>query len=174
MIAETDDILKTSLLEILVPQATDLDIEKLLAQKPEFCDNVVSSVARRDLLYFGMLIRSTISLLVSLIHRYVLDELVTVYIILRTRNQDGDRLKSYFPRLGITLEVQAHGLQSRPSSSQNASAETSPSRTEDTLWSGDIDTSREPITIRPQTEERHSADYVLAIWKHTFPLCELL
>lgn len=117
--------------------------------------------------------RSTISLLVSLIHRYVLDESVTAYIILRTRNQDEDRLKSYLSRIAISLEVQAHGLQSRPSSSQNASTESSPSRTEDTLWSGDVDTSRQPIIIWPQGEERHSADYILAIWKHTFALCKL-
>lgn len=55
MVAENDDqFLKTSLLEVLVPQATNLNINKLLPPKPENCDNVVSSVERRDLLYFGM------------------------------------------------------------------------------------------------------------------------
>ncbi len=170
MIVDTDEFLKSSSLEVLVPEATDVQIEELFQHKTENSDNVTSTAERRSLLYFGMDLRVAKSFTVSLILRYVLDESITAYILLRTPNFDEASLKAHFSRLAISLEVQAYGFPSRPSSEQNTSNESSPSRNEDTLWSGSIDTSQHPLMIPQGNEERHSTEHVLAIWKITLPL----
>lgn len=107
---------------------------------------------------------------VSLILRYVLDESITAYILLQTPNYDEACLKAYYSRLSVSLEVQAYGFPSRPSSDQNTPNERSPSGNENTLWSGSIDTSHHPTMIPQGKEERHLAEHVIAIWKISLPL----
>lgn len=166
----TDEFIQSSSLEVLVPEATDVDIEKLLLHNSENIENILSTTECRSLLYFGMLIQTATSTTVSIILRYVLDESITAYILLRTPNHDEARLNTYYSRLAVSLEVQAYGFPSRPSGDQDTSNESSPSRNEDTLWSGSIDTSQHPMIIPQGKEERHSAEHVIAIWKFSLPL----
>lgn len=100
----------------------------------------------------------------------MLDETITAYILFRTPNHEEARLKAHLSRLVVNLEVQAYGFPTRPSSDQNTSNESLPSRNEDTLWSGRIDTSQHPMMIPQGKEERSSAEYVLALWKISLPL----
>jgi len=107
---------------------------------------------------------------VLLILRYVTDELITVYTVLRTPCQDEIQFKPYLDRLVASLEVHVYGFQPRPSSGQDASKESSPSRSEDSLWSGNIDTSEHATKVIRKENGQDSESNVLAIWRTTVPL----
>ena len=109
--------------------------------------------------------------MVLLIPRVVTDENLPVYITLRTPYKDEAHLKSFIARYTVSLEVLAYGFQQRPSEGPNGSKESSPSRSEDVLWSGVIDSPEEPITIVREEKESVSGRHVLVIWKSTIPLC---
>lgn len=111
--------------------------------------------------------------MVLLIPRFVLDESLPVYIALRTPYKDEAHLKSCLTRLAISLEVLAYGFQPRPSGGSEGSKESSPSRNEDTLWSGNIETSEEPIMIVKDEGEQNSETHVVAIWRKLIPLCRI-
>lgn len=100
----------------------------------------------------------------------MLDESISAYIVLRTPFQDDASLRSYLDRLSISLEVQAYGLTPRPSTGQDGSKESSPSRNEDTLWSGMIEKTKDPVIIVQGEDEDDPARYLQAIWKTTIPL----
>lgn len=102
--------------------------------------------------------------IILLITRYVIDESLRIYIILRTPYQDEATLKSYLTRLAVNLDIQARGSPLRTPGGQDAPRETSPSRTEDTLWSGNIDTSEDPFIIVQEEEEHEPSRTILAIW----------
>ena len=104
------------------------------------------------------------SSIVLLITRYVIDELLRIYIILRTPYQDETTLKSYLNRLAVNLDIQARGSPLRSPGGHDTPRETSPSRTEDTLWSGNIDTSEDPFIVVQEEEEHESTRTILAIW----------
>lgn len=104
------------------------------------------------------------SSIVLLITRYVIDESLRIYIILRTPYQDEATLKSYITRLAVNLEIQARGSPLRSPGGHDTPRETSPSRTEDTLWSGNIDTSEDPFIIVQEEDEHDSGRTILAIW----------
>lgn len=103
---------------------------------------------------------------VLLITRYVIDESLRIYIILRTPYQDEVKLKSYLTRLVVNLDVQARGSPLRPPGpgGHDTPRETSPSRTEDTLWSANIDTSEDPFIVVQEDEEHDCIRTILAIW----------
>lgn len=104
------------------------------------------------------------SSIILLIIRYVIDELLRIYIVLRTPYQDEAILKSYLTRLAVSLEIQARGTSLRSPGGHDTPRETSPSRTEDTLWSGNVDTSEDPFIIVQEEEEHDSTRTILAIW----------
>ena len=99
------------------------------------------------------------------------DESLPVYIALRTPYKDEAHLKSFIARQAITLEVLAYGFQYRPPERADESKESSPSRSEDVLWSGVVDDPEEPIVIVQEENESVSGRRVLVIWKGTIPLC---
>ena len=103
-------------------------------------------------------------LVLLLITRYVIDESLRIYIILRTPYQDEATLKSYLNRLVVNLDIQARGSPLRSPGGHSTPRETSPSRTEDTLWSGNIDTSEDPFIVVQEEEEYDPAPTILAIW----------
>lgn len=104
------------------------------------------------------------SSIVLLMARYVIDESLQIYIILRTPYQDEATLKSYLTRLAVNLDIQAKGSPLRSPGGHDTSRETSPSRTEDTLWSGSIDTSEDPFIVVHEEEEYDSTRTILVIW----------
>ena len=107
---------------------------------------------------------------VLLIFRYGIDELLRVYIILRTQYHDEVQLHPYLRRLAINLEVQAHGFQPKRSNVNDASREASASQAEDCLWSGRIDTSEDGTEVIRHGSREDMESYVLAIWCVTVPL----
>lgn len=112
--------------------------------------------------------------MVLLIPRFVLDESLPVYIALRPPYKDEARLKSYLTRLNISLEVLAYGFQPRPSGGQDGSKESSPSRNEDTLWAGNVDSLEDPIIIIQEDGDQTSGHHILVIWRKIIPLCRIL
>lgn len=94
----------------------------------------------------------------------MVDESLRIYIILRTPYQDEATLKSYLTRLAVNLDIQARGSPLRSPGGHDTPRETSPSRTEDTLWSGNVDTSEDPFIVVQEDEEHGSAHTILAIW----------
>ena len=104
------------------------------------------------------------SSIVLLMTRHVVDESLRIYIILRTPYQDEATLKSYLTRLAVNLDIQARGSPLRSPGGHDTPRETSPSRTEDTLWSGNVDTSEDPFIVVQEDEEHGSAHTILAIW----------
>ena len=109
--------------------------------------------------------------MVLLIPRVVTDENLPVYITLHTPYKDEAHLKSFIARHTVSLEVLAYGFQQRPPEGPDGSKESSPSRNEDVLWSGVIDSPEEPIIIVREEKESASGRHVLVIWKSTIPLC---
>lgn len=171
MSSDTNDFIERSSLEVIIPEATDLGIEELFERKTDDSDEANSLLQQRSLLYFGQYTQAVTSFVVSLILRYVLDELITAYIVLRTPYQDEGHLRSFFARLVVSLEVHAYGSVPRVSGDQDASKDSSPSRNEDILWSGSIDMSQNPVTIIHGERQYQSPENVLAIWKTMLPLC---
>ncbi len=100
----------------------------------------------------------------------MLDESLSIWIVLRTPQQPEAELKAYLVRLAINLQASAYGFLPGPSSGQDVSRESSPARNEDTLWSGSIDTSSIPVIIACQETDENSSRQMLAIWKMTIPL----
>lgn len=94
----------------------------------------------------------------------MIDESLRIYIILRTPYQDEATLKSYLTRLAVYLEIKAKGSPLKSPGGQDTPRDTSPSRTEDTLWSGNIDTSEDPFIVVHEEEEHESTRTILAIW----------
>ena len=109
--------------------------------------------------------------MVLLIPRVVTDESLPIYIALRTPYKDEAHLKSLIARQAISLEVLAYGFQQRPPERAGGSKESSPSRSEDVLWSGVVDDPGEPIKVVQEENESVSGRHVLVIWKGTIPLC---
>lgn len=109
--------------------------------------------------------------MVLLIPRVVTDENLPVYIALCTPHKNKAHLQSFIARQAISLEVLAYGFQQQPPERPDGSKESSPSRSEDILWSGVIDDPGEPITIVQEENESVSRRYVLVIWRSTIPLC---
>lgn len=94
----------------------------------------------------------------------MIDESLRIYIILRTPYQDEATLKSYLTRLAVNLDIQARGSPLRSPGGHDAPRETSPSRTEDTLWSGSIDTSEDPFIVVQEEEDHDPTRTILAVW----------
>lgn len=100
----------------------------------------------------------------------MLDESISVFVLLRSLPQDKGVFEAYIKRLSLQLEAKAFGFPQRDTSSQDVSGDNSPARNDDILWSGNIDTSRQYIvTVQESAGEQYSK-HVLAIWKISVPL----
>ena len=169
MSGQAKDFATSSKFDVLIPQATELDFEELFLNDEGRDGASVSSIERRSLLYFGVCPWHYPKLHLLLITRYVIDESLQIYIILRTPYQDEASLKSFLTRLSVNLDIQARGSPLRSPGGhdtprETTPRETSPSRTEDTLWSGDIDTSEDPFIIVREEGELDTTRTILAIW----------
>ena len=66
MTATTNDFIENSKLDILVPQATEIDIEEVFANTDEHAQaDITSRIEQRSLLYFGGYPMSTLDALWS-------------------------------------------------------------------------------------------------------------
>lgn len=130
-----------------------------------------SLASSRDLYFTSvsgpLLARGFVILLMS---RCVLDELVSTYIVFQTTLFDESQFRSYLSRLSLTLEARAYGKTATSSSSQTTNAERSPSRNEDVIWSGNIETKDEPIISIQASKENPAEHVVLTLWNVTIKL----
>ena len=99
-----------------------------------------------------------------LILRYLLDELISIYVVLRTPYYEEQELKSLLSRLAIIVE--AHAISSpKPANTHDAPGEQSPSQIRDIIWSTAVDTAEEPLIIIQQKENPTTNPQVFVIWK---------
>ncbi|KAL8718746.1 MAG: hypothetical protein Q9225_004164, partial [Loekoesia sp. 1 TL-2023] len=104
-------------LEVLIPQATDFNLEGLTA---------LSSIPLRSSLHF--------------------DEQLNVLIILRAPSGSFE-WKKHLPNLQMNLEVQAFGSSDRTSDGQESENHSGQPHFRDVVWSGIVDTDQEPVVI---------------------------
>lgn len=82
-------------------------------------------------------------------------------MVLRTSYDHESEIKSYLARLSISLEARAYGKSQPPTTGPE---ERSPVRNEDIIWSGPVDTGKEPfVTIRVDNEGNEQQT-LLATW----------
>ncbi|KAF2866716.1 TRAPP trafficking subunit Trs65-domain-containing protein [Massariosphaeria phaeospora] len=140
------DFVESSVLEAVVPSASDFDIEDELASWDGSIDDENSSVLpfipQRQMLIF--------------------DELVDVYVVFRTPLIDDVTLKAYLSRLTITLETFA--FSSAPAPEPEAKAVPP----KELMISEAIKESNTPTIIRYE-EDDHSHIYV--VWKLEVAVC---
>ena len=102
--------------------------------------------------------------MVLLIHRHRVDELLPIYLVLKTSQCDVDHLRSFFPRLSILLELRATGSALRNSGDQNAAKGVPPVRQEDVIWKGSLVAAEDPVTIRLGDQEEPQ-DGLIFVWE---------
>lgn len=90
-----------------------------------------------------------------------------MYAVLRTPYQDETQLRSYLTRLSINLEARAYG-NSQPKAT--GAEERSPVRNEDIVWSGNVDTEKEPFVTIQEESTGSKQQVVLATWSVTVKL----
>ena len=98
-------------------------------------------------------------LLISRINRHPLDELMSVYVVLRTTCQDELRLNFFLSQLSISIEAFAFSAP-KPTSGQ---AEGLISQSRDLVWSNKI--TNEPLTIEKRVSENDDSSFSYVIWK---------
>jgi hypothetical protein len=97
--------------------------------------------------------------------RELLDELLPIYVVFQTRCEDEVQLRSYIPRLAISINVHAYS-----SSRQEASRDQSLSPYEETIWSTDIDTTKDPSIFTLKNELQNDGSWSYIVWKAHAPL----
>lgn len=92
------------------------------------------------------------------------DEIISIYVILRTPYQDEIRLKHHISRLVIVLDAHAISSTSPAILSANAHYGASTSQNRDIIWSGKVDTLDDPIIVVEESVEDKGGRDVLVIW----------
>lgn len=165
---DDDGFVQSSRISVLAPDATELEIEELFKghdsdlQSPGA--DPVRSIKQRALLYFGGSDAWDFPAMVLLIHRHRVDELLPIYLVLKTSQCDVDHVKSFFPRLSVLLELRATGSALRNSGDQNAAKGVAPVRQEDVIWKGSLVAAEDPVTIHLGDQEERQ-DGLIFVWE---------
>lgn len=94
----------------------------------------------------------------------MIDEAISICVVLRTLYCNEPKLKSYISRL--TIGVEAHAFSSsNPLQGQEASKDQSPSQSRDIIWSTTVDTTEEPVIIVQQKDGGDENPQVYIVWK---------
>ncbi|KAI9846090.1 MAG: hypothetical protein M1837_004346 [Sclerophora amabilis] len=162
---------ESTVLDTLVPFATDVDIEDELGNihaQPDEHDSPLAGIKQRQLLFFGQFrLAVQVQTVVLLIHRLT-DELTTIYIVLQTPYTEESVLRSYLSRLAINLEV--HVLNARtplPQSSENAPGPSGP-LSRDLIFSSTVKEDEDPLMVVQASEDDAGQDgtgNILVVWK---------
>lgn len=170
---DSTEFTASSIVDILVPQASHTDIEDLLGSA-EFQGgeelqgpSLIPSVTQRSTLYFGKSLTGDVyGTAILLIPRYLADESIPIYVVIRTPYHEEPQLKSYIDRLAIIVEAQAFSTASIASTTKdsNAQRDSSQSQSRDVIWSGPVDMAQEPVII-VQEEDEAEGRHVFFIWK---------
>ena len=169
---DAKEFVNNSILDVLVPQASNIDVEELLSsaedQAHEGLDgrSLAASIPQRDILYFGksqshVLFES----LILLIHRSLVDESIPICIVIRTLYHDESKLKSSLGRLEITIEAQAFGHVPPNSASEDGPRESYSSQSRDVIWSDSVDMSQEPIIVIQQEDDQVVDRHIFVVWR---------
>lgn len=149
------DFARKSVLDILVPEVTDLDIEEGLNSSDSVQNEeeagLISSIRQRSVLFF--------------------DESLPLYVVLRTPYDEETSLKAHISRLAIALE--AHALNS-PTGGPGPPPVHGGGQARDVVWSSRLDVSEEPTTIIVEGLDGEDSQDVLLIWKMKAFLSKLL
>ena len=106
---------------------------------------------------------------VLLIHRHALDESLPVHVVLESPHLEDDDVEERIRRLAINLELRAYGKAPAPNALSEGRDERSPSRNEDIIWSGKVETGDSPFIFGG----KHTAsgeEPVYTIWQKSVSL----
>ncbi|KAH8663065.1 TRAPP trafficking subunit Trs65-domain-containing protein [Tricladium varicosporioides] len=137
------ELVESSILDTIVPLASELNIEEELSGSVERLDggkgSPLAGIPQRQALFF--------------------DETVNVYVVLQTPYFDERALRSYLGRLVINLEAQV--VNAQPDNYDGPPAQ-------EVIYSGSVQDSEDPLIIvqgPDETEESGSAGHILVVWK---------
>ncbi|MCJ1385036.1 hypothetical protein MMC17_008154 [Xylographa soralifera] len=146
MSRNSTEFAETSVVDVLIPEASSVDIEEALASSEaaryEDDSALITSVLQRSLLFF--------------------DEKLSIYVVLRTPYQDETQLKGYISRLHIVLEAHAISSLSRGGDSHQGQTVNQP---RDVIWSGKVNVSEDPIIVVEESDDDDEGQAVLVIWR---------
>ena len=105
----------------------------------------------------------TQAFVILLIHRDTLDELLPVFVVLECKAQDEREYRKHIQRISITMELTAYGKDPTNANTATHGNERSPSRSEDLIWTGSIESPPELIALTDSGEESGGKPS-LAVW----------
>ncbi|TKA73696.1 hypothetical protein B0A49_03561 [Cryomyces minteri] len=101
------------------------------------------------------------------------DELLPVYVVLRTPLTDEESVQSYFSQLSITVEAHASGTAVSAAPDVGAKELQQAPLAKDLLYSMTIAASQEPLVVISRSGAEapvHSESFVFAVWRVNIPL----
>ncbi|MCJ1312886.1 hypothetical protein MMC25_006562 [Agyrium rufum] len=140
-----ESFVKSSVLDLIIPEASERDIEEILTSAISEDDegpSGLSAIPQRKILFF--------------------DEQLPVYVVLQTPYQEEGSLKAQLALLSTALEVHALGQSGGPSESGRDG-----STSRDIIWSGKVGMNEDPIIVVEEgedSEDEESRDMFI-IWK---------
>ncbi|KAK7511535.1 TRAPP trafficking subunit Trs65-domain-containing protein [Phyllosticta citriasiana] len=140
------DFSDSSLVETVVPAASSIYLQKSLDS------------------WDGAINESSTSILPFLSQRQNVDELVSVYVVLRTPAIDGETLRSYLARLSINVE--AFATSTAPLSHQPGGGHPPPLK--ELLHTATVQAPGEPVLLQSKSvayENGHTQEYCYVAWK---------
>ncbi|MCJ1400170.1 hypothetical protein MMC11_003374 [Xylographa trunciseda] len=155
MSRDSAEFAQNSVVDVLIPEASSVDIEEALASsgtaRYEDDSALITSLPQRSLLFF--------------------DEKLSIYVVLRTPYQNEAQLKGYISRLQIALE--AHAISSLPRTGDPQQSQTI-NQPRDVIWSGKVNVLEDPIIVVEESDDDETEDQaVLVIWRLTAFLSEV-
>jgi len=161
------EFVETSVLEAIVPAASSIGIEDLLQSWDGSVDDenasILPFISQRQFLLFGKQPQFVTMRKLSLLIRRLVDELIPIYIVLRTPLIQASTLKSYLSRLAINLESYAI---STASNTDAGEAYVPPAK--ELLSSETIQDSYKPTVV---SHENGPSPHVYVIWKVNVFIC---
>ncbi|MCJ1245034.1 hypothetical protein MMC30_002235 [Trapelia coarctata] len=146
MSTSSAEFAENSVLDFLIPHASEVDIEDALGSSETARDvddsALITSIPQRNLLFF--------------------DEKIPVYVVLRTRYLDETQLKANISSLAIILE--AHAISTTPHASHPGDIQQG-NQTRDVIWSGKVNVGEDPIIVVEESDDDDNGQNVLLIWK---------
>ena len=101
-----------------------------------------------------------------MIHRYILDETLPIYVVLQTPTQKIRDLERFTKRLIVSLELRAVGTTSDDSERPKGTEEITQARQEDIIWKGTLVATEEPIVIEAHGHgDSNGHSKMLAVWE---------
>ena len=95
----------------------------------------------------------------------MIDELINIYIVIRSSCKNKPDLESCISRLSISID--AHAISSNPRSSTGSEPQqgSSGNQSRDVIWSGAVNVTEEPVIVVQESEDDVEDRHVLILWK---------